>query len=139
MNAGVGPLPMITEENESFWRGGARGRLMITRCAACGYYIHPSGPVCPKCWSWDVVPSEVCGQGSIYSFTTSHREWFKSVVPPYVLAVVALPEQRGLRLTTRLVDVDIDAVHIGMSVRVVFERAGDIWRPLFTGVDGKDA
>ena len=51
---------------------------------------------------------------------------------PYAIAIVEFPEQHGLRMTTRLVDVPLDRVQIGMSVRVVFQPAGDLYLPFFT-------
>jgi uncharacterized OB-fold protein len=53
--------------------------------------------------------------------------------PPFVLAIVALPEQPGLRLTTNIVNCPADDVSIGMQVQVVFEahEAEEVWIPLF--------
>lgn len=52
---------------------------------------------------------------------------------PYVVALVELPEQPGLRVLARLVDVDADAVEIGMPVSVEFEplAGGDHHVPVF--------
>src|SRR5215475_10960431 len=51
---------------------------------------------------------------------------------PYVIAIVELVEQRNLRLTTNIVGCPPDAVHIGMPVKVKFERASDeISLPVF--------
>src|SRR5438552_2493624 len=38
------PLPALEPESERFWRAGRAGRLEITRCRACGWYIHPPPP-----------------------------------------------------------------------------------------------
>ena len=35
------PLPLITDENEFFWRSGADGTLRLQGCADCGALIHP--------------------------------------------------------------------------------------------------
>ncbi len=40
-----------------------------------------------------------------------------------------------MRLTTNLVDVDPDAVHIGMPVEVVFEDHDPVFLPLFRPCD----
>jgi hypothetical protein len=50
---------------------------------------------------------------------------------PYVLAIVEMDEQAGLRLTTNIVNCDIKTVAIGMRVRVLFEHCVDVWLPLF--------
>ena len=42
---------------------------------------------------------------------------------PYILAVVELVEQPGLKLVTNIVDCDEEAVEVGMAVEVVFRQA----------------
>jgi uncharacterized OB-fold protein len=131
VSVGIGPLPLLNEENTPFWTGGADGKLMIPRCQACKYWIHPPSPLCPICRSWDVVSEAVSGRGEVFSYTISRVAWFPGLTAPYALVVVALPEQDGLRLTTRMVNCDPEDVKIGMAVTVTFEQAADIWRPLF--------
>ena len=46
-------------------------------------------------------------------------------------AVVALPEQDGLRLTTNIVGCEPDEVTIGMDVEVEFLEYDGVWLPLF--------
>jgi uncharacterized OB-fold protein len=104
---------------------------MIMRCQSCSYYLYPPSPVCPKCLSTDVAPSEVSGRGQVHSFTVSYNQWFPGVPAPYIVVTVELPEQEGLRLTARLDDCDPNDVSIGMPVRVRFEKAADVWRPIF--------
>ena len=48
---------------------------------------------------------------------------------PFVLAVVELSEQPGLRLIARVVD--CEAPTIGMAVDVAFEARGDAFIPFF--------
>ena len=57
-------------------------------------------------------------------------------VPPYVIAIVELDEQPGLRLTTNIVNCPVEAVHIGMRVRVLFDHREDVWLPLFEPLPG---
>ena len=40
----------------------ARPRAAHHRCADCGHWHHPPRPMCPACWSWNVVPTPVSGQ-----------------------------------------------------------------------------
>lgn len=124
-------LPRVTPATEAFWTGGADDELRILRCGACGYWIHPPAPVCPECWSRDVAPRAASGRATVHSFTVNHQIWNPTWEHPYVIAVVELEEQLGLRLTTNLVAVEPDAVHIGMAVGVTFERDDDVWLPLF--------
>jgi hypothetical protein len=43
-----------------------------------------------------------------------------------------LPEQKGLNLTTNVIGIPPESVHIGQAVRVVFEQVEDVYLPLFT-------
>ena len=62
------------------------------------------------------------GRGVVHTYTVNHQPWYPGLDPPYVVAIVALPEQEGLRLTTNIVGCAPDDVRIGMPVRVTFER-----------------
>lgn len=79
-----------------------------------------------------VTPQPVSGEGTVYSYTVNRQQWMPDMEVPYVLAVVELAEDPGLRLTTRLTGVDPSDVRIGLPVRVVFEQVEEIWLPLFT-------
>jgi len=66
----------------------------------------------------------------VWSYTVNHHSW-DGGTEPYVIVLVELDEQPGLRLTSNLVGCDPDQVTIGMPVRVTFEERDDIWYPLF--------
>jgi uncharacterized OB-fold protein len=131
MTAPVRPLPAIDDDNRAFWTGGGRGALMIARCADCGYYVHPPIGFCPACEGRSVAPEAVSGRGEVYSFTVNHKAWLPDLTVPYVLALVQLEEQAGLRLPTNIVDCDPGEVAIGMKVMVRFEAVEDLHVPLF--------
>ena len=126
-------LPAVTPENEHFWTGGAQGALRFLRCtnAACRAWVHPPAPVCPVCLGRSLVPEAVSGHATVHSFTVNWQAWYPGFDPPYVVAIVELPEQAGLRLTTNIVGCAPDAVTIGMAVHVRFEAYDSIWLPLF--------
>lgn len=124
-------LPVIDDENRHFWQGGADGRLHLMRCRDCSYWLHPPSPICPKCLSDSVEADTVSGEGMVETFTINYKVWGTGMQVPYVIAIVELAEQKGLRLTTNIVGIDPGAVAIGMPVRVIFERDEDVWLPLF--------
>ena len=125
-------LPRVTPENEHFWHGGAQGELRFLRCRPCRTWIHPPMPLCPECESFDLAPEAVSGRAALVTYTENHHPWIPGFPPPYLVAIVEVPEQAGLRLTTNLIDCDVDSVRIGMPLRVVFEEAEDgIYLPLF--------
>src|SRR5215475_1735778 len=127
----VWPVPEINEDNEAFWTGGRENRLMVTRCGDCGYLTHPPTPRCPNCFSDNVAPSPVSGRGRVYSFTINRREWTPDLEVPYVIAVVELEEQPGLRLLTNVVGCAVEDVAIDMPVEVEFVERGAAFPPVF--------
>jgi uncharacterized protein len=124
------PIPQINEENRAFWTGGSEGELRFMRCGNCGYYLHPPSPRCPECWSEDIAPSAVSGRGTVYTYTINRREWVPGLQVPFVLAVIELDEQPGLRLITN-VECDPEDVTIGMPVEVAFRQRGEAFVPVF--------
>lgn len=122
--------PEMTPENTPFWTGGARGELMITHCDACDHAIHPAQVVCPKCLS-STTPRAATGTGTIIARTVNRQQWSADMVVPFALAVVELDGEPGVRITARVVDVDVEAVRIGDRLQVAFEQDGEIWFPMF--------
>ena len=125
------PIPQITDENGAFWTGGRDGELLITRCTSCGYWIHPPSPRCPKCLSDRIEPSAVSGRGTVYSYTINRQAWVPGLEVPFVIAIVELDEQPGLRLMTNIVDCTPEEVEIGMPVEVAFVERGEAFVPIF--------
>lgn len=124
-------LPRVTPETEAFWTGGEVGELRFWRCRDCGYWLHPPGPICPECLGRNLGTEAVSGRATLHTYTVNHQPWYPGLDPPYVVAIVALPEQSGLRLTTNIVNCAPGDVAIGMSLQVVFERYDDVWLPFF--------
>ncbi len=124
-------LPAFTPENRAFWTGGERGELLIYRCQACSRWFHPPAPVCPVCHSRDVGPQPVSGLGHVHSLTINRQKWAEDLAEPYVIAIVDLVEQEGLRFLTNIVECPPEAVAIGMAVEVIFLNIEDVWIPQF--------
>jgi uncharacterized protein len=134
------PLPVVDDLTRPFWDGAREGRLVITRCQACGFYIHHPRPVCRFCGSLDVSPEVVSGRGRLYTWTVAvqpFHPWYASRVP-YVLATVELAEQPGLMMLTNVVECDEGDLHPGMPLQVTFRSLSDdialpVVRPAATG------
>lgn len=124
-------LPLITPETDAFWHGGQNGQLQIYRCHACGRWFHPPGPICRECGSLDVGPEPVSGRGRVLSFTINVQRWSPDLEVPFLIAIVELAEQAGLRFVTNIVNCAPEDVKIDMPVRVVFLQQEDVWLPLF--------
>lgn len=125
-------LPAVGPDNEHFWLGGAEGELRFLRCKACRTYVHPPTPVCFACLGRHLSPEAVSGRATVHTYTLNHHPWVPGFDPPYLVAIVDIEEQEGLRLTTNLVGCEPEDVWIGMPVKVCFEAREDgIHIPLF--------
>ena len=71
------------------------------------------------------------GRGTVYSFTINRQAWVPGLEVPFVIAIVELDEQPGLRLMTNIVDGTPEEVEIGMPVEVAFVERGEAFVPVF--------
>lgn len=128
------PLPVTDALTEPFWQAAANGRLVLQRCSACGRFQHYPRPHCVHCSA--IAPEWVTASGLavVHTFTVIHRNdapGFADEVP-YVFAILDLEE--GVRMAGNVVDVDVEAMHIGMPVHVRFEQVSNdlaipLWEP----------
>jgi len=111
-----------------FWEGIAEGVLRVQRCGACGRHVFYPRAVCPFCAASELDWVDASGRGRIHSYTVVHRappEYREEV--PYVVALVELDE--GVRMMTRLVDVEPAEVRVDLPVEVAIR--GDPRLPYF--------
>ena len=97
--------------------------------------MHPPGPVCPVCLSRDMAPEVVSGRATLVAHTCNVQQWIPGS-EPYLIGLVAIDEQASVRLTTNLVDVELEDVRDGMAMEVVFEQHDDVYLPLFRPAAG---
>jgi uncharacterized OB-fold protein len=118
----VPPVPRPAPLAEFFWDAVAQGRLDILRCDNCGHYVHYPRPICDVCLSERLTPATVSGRGTVYAWTAVMQAFHPYFVDklPYLLAVIELEEQPGLKVTTNLVAVTEEKVWCGLPVEVVF-------------------
>jgi len=126
-------LPRLNPDNRPYWTSGEDGVLRFLRCGDCHFFMHPPGPVCPRCLSRNISPEPVSGRGKVETFTVNIQQWIPGS-DPYIIAWVSIDEQPDIRLTTNLIDIKPDDVHIGMPVEVTFEQNDDVYIPLFRAV-----
>lgn len=131
----------VERDTAEHYRGYLRRELVLNRCATCGRYHAPMRPMCPSCWSWDVVPTPVSGRGVVHLAIGLRQGPAADGVDyssgPYPVVTVELAEQDGLRFTSTMVDCDPDEVRIGVPVELVWiERSGAPF-PAFRPVTGQ--
>jgi len=126
------PVPQPTFSSAQFWASGQDGVLRIARCSACGSWNNPKPVMCRVCRGRELEMQPTSGKGTVVGFTVNCQQWLPAFPPPYVVAIVAIDEDDGARLTTNIVNCEPTEVAVGLRVRVVFEPMTDgIWLPLF--------
>jgi uncharacterized OB-fold protein len=70
----------------------------------------------------------------VYAYTVNHQRWIETATEPYVVAIVELDDQPGLRLTTNVVDCEPEQMSVGMPVIVDFVPLDGTWIPVFRPV-----
>ncbi len=129
------PRPGITHDNRFFWDGLLQRELRIQRCVACHQLQHPPAPMCTGCHGFELDSMVASGRGIVHSFVVAEHPQIPPFSYPNVIVLVELEE--GTRLVSRLVDVEPDAVRIGMPVAVDYERIDDdLTLHCFRPVDG---
>ncbi|HYU11876.1 MAG TPA: Zn-ribbon domain-containing OB-fold protein [Stellaceae bacterium] len=118
--------PPVNPETQPFWDATAQGKLLYKKCAACGEVHFYPRPHCPFCFSDKVEWQEASGRGTIYTYSVMRR-----APVPYAIAYVTLAE--GPTMMTNIVDCDLNSIHIGQAVRLVFKASeGGPPVPMFT-------
>ncbi|MCR9096148.1 MAG: Zn-ribbon domain-containing OB-fold protein [bacterium] len=115
------PLPVATETSAPFWAGLRDGEVRIQRCTDCGRWIFYPRSNCPGCLSNALAWETVSGRGVVHTFTVAHQPTnpLFSDETPQKLVIVELEE--GVHMASTLVDVQPEAIEIGMAVEPVFE------------------
>ena len=121
------PAPAVNAENRPFFDAAANGRLVLKYCNACKAFHHYPRALCPHCFSDRTEWRDAAGTGTIHTYSVLRR----GVPVPYCIAYVTLEE--GVSMLTNIVDCDLDAVKIGMKVKVLFKPTdGGPPVPMFT-------
>jgi uncharacterized OB-fold protein len=119
------PHPYFNEVSAGHWEAAQQRRLAIQQCGACGTFMHYPSALCINCQSEDLGFTEVSGRGTVYSFAIVRHNFHPAFPPPYVIALIDLDDAPGVRMYTNILEVDLDALHIDMPVKVTFEDLGD--------------
>jgi len=124
--------PRVSAFTRPFWEALAQGRLITTRCTACGTLSFPPRNLCRECWSRNLEWVPLAPHGRLYSFTRVH------VVPgafsadaPYAIGIVDLAD--GVRLMCRMMG-EVSAAHLDGPAQMAVLRYDD--GPLFGATVG---
>ena len=123
MSDRVIPAPIEDPSTKPFWDAAREGRLMLGYCRDTGRHFWPARNTSPFTLSPNVESRAASGRGVLYSFTVMR------VAQPYVPAFVELEE--GPRIFTNIVDCEIEAIRIGMKVRLEWKPTEGAPVPMF--------
>lgn len=125
------PLPPVDPGSAGYWARCGEGELTVQQCRACGHRQHYPRILCTACGSDDLELVAVSGRGVVHSYTIIRRavsSAFDNDVP-YVVALIALAE--GPCIMANVIGCDVETVHIGQAVALVFEARGELSLPQF--------
>jgi uncharacterized protein len=111
----------VDHDSVAHYRGRLDRKLLVNRCGepGCGTWHHPPRPICPSCWSSNVVATEVSGHGTIFMAIFLYQGPPAPGVDyatPHPVVTVELDEQIGLRFTSTVIDADNSEIVIGKRV-----------------------
>ncbi len=128
------PVPAPDDVTRFYWEAAADHRLVLQRCRACHQMQYPPEICCAQCQADEFDAVETTGRGVIYSYSVVDRPLHAGFVDalPYVVALVELDDQPGLRILANLVDVPArTSLACGLPVEVTFEKRGSVTLPQF--------
>jgi len=109
-----------------------QGRFLIQRCADCGKHVYFPRESCPHCGSAELGWVTPSGQGTVYAVTTVRRK--PEAGGDYNVSLIDLDE--GVRLMSRVENVNPLALKIGQRVKARVQVADGNGRVLFDAVEG---
>jgi uncharacterized OB-fold protein len=112
------PTPLT----QPFWDGLRERRLLLQYSPSTQQWVFYPRLLAPRTLADDLEWREASGLGTLYTFTIARyptwAAWSDDV--PQLIGVVQLAE--GPRLTTELVGIAPQDLHVGMPVRAVFRE-----------------
>lgn len=96
----------------------AQGRFQIQRCASCAAHQFFPRVLCMHCGATELEWTSPAGTGTVYSYSVVRRK--PEAGGDYNVALIDLEE--GVRLMSRVDDIALDRLRIGLPVRARVER-----------------
>lgn len=115
------PLPTPIDRTQPFWDGLRERKVRIQYSPSSDTWVFYPRSHAPLTLADDLEWRDISGEGTLYTYTIARRPTAPDFAgeEPQIIAVIELDE--GPRLTSTLVNVEEDAIRVGMRVRPVFE------------------
>ena len=117
------PVPEPDGLDAPYWAGTRQNELRIQRCRDCRAWLWGPEWICHQCLSFNIEWQRVEGRGLIYSWERAWHPVHPALKghPPYIVALVELPEAGHVRMLGNLLGDPHQEVRSGAAVEAVFE------------------
>ena len=117
-----------------YWAAARARELRFQRCAACGGWRHPPGPMCARCLSLESEWARASGRARLLSWVVVHPPTLPAWKDRAPYAVVLVECEEGVRTMGGLLGVGPEGLRFDMPMVVDFAPSpeGDLvpqWRP----------
>jgi uncharacterized OB-fold protein len=117
-----------------YWTHGRNRELRFQRCAPCGHWRHPPGPMCPKCGSFEHEWALASGRARLLSWVIVHPPTLPAGKDRVPFPVLLVQCDEGVRTMGGLLGATADTLRMDMPLVVDFAPSpdGDLvpqWRP----------
>jgi hypothetical protein len=119
------PLPVIDESSAPFWAAAKKRVLQLPKCSDCNQLRIQFERWCPSCSSESFTWETMSGEGTVWSHCEFHRPYFKEFENELPYNVVLIKLKEGPKLISNLLEIQSDAIKIGLPVKVYFEDVTD--------------
>ena len=118
----VKPYPVPTPVTEPFWQALNDERVLLQRCDDCEDWIFYPRTNCPRCLGTSLTWKEVSGAGTVYTYTIARQPTSPHFVDETPQAILMVDLDEGVRLTSTLVEQDLESVTVGARVTPFFDH-----------------
>lgn len=125
MNDYKKPLPIVRDENRSYWQALKKEKVSFISCVSCGQIRLYSFRKCPACGEekhfWKTIP----GTGTIWTIAKFHQVYFESFKDEVPYNVIVVQLDQGPKIYSNLIKNEEPIAQIGDRVEPVFDPVTD--------------
>ena len=108
-----------------YWEAGRRRELRFQRCARCGTWRHPPGPMCARCLSFESEWGLASGRARLLSWVVCHPPLLPAWKERAPYTVVLVECEESVRTMGNLLGAGPEALRMDMPMQVDFAASPD--------------
>ncbi len=117
------PDRVLGPADAAFWRHCGRRELRLQRCGRCARWSWPPVLTCEHCGHPELAWERVSGHGTLLSWCTFERRYYRELPVPWDAILVALDE--GPLFISNPTGVERDDLSVGLPMAVEFVNCVD--------------